>query len=138
VSSRPRTDIAQRPDDDGVLHDCTAEDGLLATLRTGGGIEVRLDSTFAAHGNDPPRITIVGTDGRIDNTADDILNTRTEHGESTRDFRDGERGDRHLRAMRRWAEVVRDSVLGGAALPGASTLHDGLACDRVLDSLRAG
>jgi hypothetical protein len=40
--------------------------------------------------------------------------------------------------MRRYAEVVRDSVQDGITLPGAPTFADGLACARVLDRLRAG
>jgi hypothetical protein len=38
--------------------------------------------------------------------------------------------------MRRFAEVIRDSVEEGVAAPGAPTFADGLACARVLDDLR--
>jgi hypothetical protein len=40
--------------------------------------------------------------------------------------------------MRRWAEVVRDSVREGIAPLDAPTFSDGLACAAVLDRLRAG
>ena len=39
--------------------------------------------------------------------------------------------------MRRWAEVVRDTVETGDVPPSAATFADGRACDEVLDRLRA-
>ena len=47
------------------------------------------------------------------------------------------RADRHDDPMRRFAEVVRDVVTSGEVPPGVPTFADGLACDVVLDQLRA-
>jgi predicted dehydrogenase len=138
ISSQPRTDVVRRRDENGAWRACTAEDGLIAELRTANGAEVHLDSTFAAAQSQPSRITLRGEAGEIENIGDHVVHTRTTRGDATRDFRGDANADRHRRAMQRWAEVVRDSVLAGAAIPGAPTLHDGLECDRVLDALRVG
>jgi predicted dehydrogenase len=132
------TTIRQRPDHDGLPRVCDAEDGLIATLHTSTGATVAIDSGFAAPVSLPPRMTVIGTTGVIENVADTRLVLRATDG--TRDERSfGDRGaDRHAGPMTRWAEVVRDAVREGSAPAGAPTFVDGVACARVLDRLRAG
>jgi predicted dehydrogenase len=135
-----RLDIPERPDADGTAHACTAEDGLTASLTVAGDVSVTIDSSFASTTPDVPRITVFGADGGIDCVGSDRVVLRRPDGtrEDLITVTNGDTGrDRHHAAMQRWAEVVRDSVRAGAPLPGAATFADGLACDRVLDRLRA-
>jgi predicted dehydrogenase len=139
VASLPRTDITHRPDADGVDRECTAEDGVVAILRTESGVSVSIDSSFAAGTNMPARVRVVGSAGVLDCRDDRIVTWRR--------F-DGTRGeldigadvptgaDRHLLPMERWLEVVRESVRRGRVPDDAPTLHDGLAVDQVLAAMR--
>jgi predicted dehydrogenase len=134
-----RLDIPERPDADGVVHPCTAEDGLTASLTVGEDVSVTIDSSFACATTAAPRITVFGGDGAIDCVGADRVVLRRPDG-SREDLlvaRTDEPRDHHHAAMQRWAEVVRDSVHAGAPHPGAATFADGLACDCVLDQLRA-
>ena len=134
---------AERPDDHGELHACTAEDGLTRVARASTPARrSAIDSSFAASAPVPPRLTVLGADAvceivgrrrasivrRADGTRDDL----TPAAPATR-----RGGDRHLDPMRRFAEVVRDVVTSGEVPPGVPTFADGHACDVVLDQLRA-
>ena len=132
-----RTDIAQRPDADGALHTCTAEDAFVAWLGTERGVSVTIDTTFVAPVNRPSLVTVIGSDGVLELQSDHRITKHTVDG-SEEVFRlDVTADDPHLVPMRRWAEVVRDAVRAGAAPPDAATLEDGLACARVMDRLRS-
>jgi predicted dehydrogenase len=141
VQSVPRQAVTHRPqpdDPDGPWQPCTAEDGLSALLTLRGGASVTIDSTFAASATLPPRITIVGSDATLENVADLRLSVRDESG--ARDdlaMSAGQADDHHTAPMQAFAVAVRDSVLGGEVADGVPTFVDGLACDEVLDGLRA-
>lgn len=138
VASAPRTTIAHRPDGDGVLRECDAEDGLAALLTVGDGVSVTIDSGFAEAATVTPRIVVTGSDGVLEDVGDRKLVLRASDGrveELTVDVA-GAHGDRHAGPMARWAAVVRDAVRDGAAPRDAATFADGLACARVLDALR--
>jgi predicted dehydrogenase len=132
-----RTDVADRPDADGVLHECTAEDAFLAWLRTDRGVSITIDTTFVAPVNLPSRVTVIGSQGALELRSDHRITHTTVDG-SDEVFRlDVTAADPHLIPMQRWAEVVRDAVRAGVAPPDAATLEDGLACAQVMDELRA-
>jgi predicted dehydrogenase len=141
VDAQPRIDVADRPDDHGELHQCTAEDGLTAALRLETNTTVAIDSTFAASASVAPRLTVLGAQA----TCEIIGDTRVVvwHGDGTHEdltpkpAAGAERGDRHDEPMHRFAEAVRDVVTSGEVPPGVPTFADGLACDTVLDQLRA-
>lgn len=132
------TTVVERPDAHGVLHTCDAEDGFTAWLRVEGGIDVAMDTGFAAVADTAPRIVVAGSEGVVEDTADRRLVLRRADGTKDEFERPPVEGDRHLEPMARWAVLVRDAVRAGAASPGMPTFADGLACDRVLDVLRAG
>ena len=44
-------------------------------------------------------------------------------------------GDTYMSQMRQWAEIVRDTVRVGHALPDTPTFADGLAVSSVIDRL---
>jgi hypothetical protein len=106
------------------------------TLRGGAGVTI--DSTFAASATLPPRITIVGSDATLENVADRRLTVRDANG--ARDdlaMTAGDVDDHHVGPMRTFAASVRDAVRVGAVPDTVATFGDGLACDEILDRLRA-
>jgi predicted dehydrogenase len=137
VNAALHTDVRERPDAEGRLHDVDADDGFTATLRTATGATVVVDSTFAATANLAPRVVLAGSEGVVEVVADQRATLRRADG--TRDeWQSPETdGDPHLVPMRRWAEVVRDAVDGGVVAPDAATFADGLAMVEVLDAIRA-
>jgi predicted dehydrogenase len=141
VEAQARIDVAERPDEHGELHRCTAEDGISATLGVEGRITVSIDSSFAASASIPPRLTVVGADAVCEILADRRVVVRRADG-SREDLSPIARGDRpgsngHDDPMRRFAEVVRDVVTSGQVPPGVPTFVDGYNCDVTLDLLRA-
>jgi predicted dehydrogenase len=141
VSAASRIDVAERPDDHGELHRCTAEDGLSASLRLDNGVTVSIDSSFAASAPVPPRLTVIGAEAVCEILADERVAIRRADG-TREDLTPSSRlkrpaADRHDDPMRRFAEVVRDVVTSGEVPPGVPTFADGHACDVVLDQLRA-
>ncbi len=133
----PRIDVAERPDADGVMHECTAEDGLAAALVLANGVTVTIDSSFAATVNVPPRLTVYGAGGALEVVADTRITLRGADGQTqTIDVPEPE-GDRHTEPMRQFAHVVRDAIVSGEVPVHAPTFADGRACDSVLDALRA-
>jgi hypothetical protein len=86
----------------------------------------------------PPRITIIGTDATLENVADARLTVRA--GSELRDdltMVADAASDRHVGPMAAIASAVRDAVRTGVVSPALATFADGLACDEVLDQLRA-
>jgi predicted dehydrogenase len=137
VSASLRVDVPQRPDGEGKLRRCTAEDGLSAVLGLSNGMTVVIDSGFAAVANLPPRFTILGSDAVAELTGDTRITVRRSDG--TREVIDAGdvAADAHLVPMRTFAEVVRDAVGTGAVPADMPTFADGRACDEVLARLRA-
>lgn len=141
VRSVPRLTIAERPDPgdpDAPWLACTAEDGLSALLTLHGGATVTIDSSFAASATLPPRITVVGSDATLENVADQRLTVRDASG-ALDDLTIAvvPSDERHAGPMSVIAAAVRDAVHTGEVPPGVATFADGLACDEVLDLLRA-
>jgi predicted dehydrogenase len=137
VDARCQTAIRERPDPSGAWRRCDAEDGFSATLRLEGDVIVTIDASFAAPVTLAPRLVIVGSEGILECVGDSRVVVRGRGGRRAEHGRDRDR-DPHLEPMRRYAEVVRDSVQEGLTPPGAPTFADGLACAQVLDRLRAG
>lgn len=132
------TVIAERPDPSGVTQVCDAEDTLGAWIEFERGATAAIDSTFAAPVSLAPRVVVTGHLGSAECVADARIVVRGVDGTREEHERPPIDGDPHVEPMRRFATVVRDSVEEGVALPGAPTFSDGLACARVLDSLKSG
>jgi predicted dehydrogenase len=137
ADARCSTTVRERPDSTGTRRRCDAEDTFTAWLRLDGDVTATIDTTFAAPVTLAPRLVVIGSDGVLECVADARVVVRARDGRRQEHAR--EPGpDPHLEPMRRWAEVVRDSVRSGVTPDGAATFADGLACARVLDRLRAG
>jgi predicted dehydrogenase len=130
-----RTDIRERPDADGVMHPCTAEDAFTARFQVAGGATAVLDTAFSAPVNLSPRITVFGTEGVAELVgARELTVRRPGEAPIVEAFAPFE-GDPHLPAMRPWAALVRDAVETRRQI--TPSFADGVACARVMDLLRA-
>jgi predicted dehydrogenase len=133
-----RIDVPERTDRSGARQRCTAEDGFSAVVTLMGGTTVTIDSGFAAAANIAPRFTIFGSDAVAELTGETRITLRRSDGtRDVVDVDDGDAQDAHLVPMRRFAEVVRDSVTAGTVSADAPTFADGRACDEVLARLRS-
>lgn len=131
-----RLTVAERPDADGEMRECSAEDGFTATLATVGGATVMFDASFAASTSVAPRLVLAGSDGVLVNEGDQRLTlVRGAEREVVATAAPG--ADRHEEPMRRFAARVVDAVRTEKN-PGLPTLADGVAIARVLDKLRSG
>jgi predicted dehydrogenase len=138
VSARAecRTTITQRPDRDGVMQSCDAEDAFTAVLELDGGVSVSIDTSFAASSSVAPRLVVTGSEGMIECVADARIVVRRADGTRDEHTRQESDADPHLVPMRRFAVVVRDALEAGETPPGTPTFADGLAAARVMDALR--
>ena len=129
-----RVTITERPDGEGRLRTCDAEDAFTAWLRLQGGATAALDTSFAAALTLASRLTILGDAGSIESVNDHRITVRSADGRRQEVELPRATGDSHDTAMRRWAEVVRDAVAAGRQI--APSFADGVACARVLDAFR--
>jgi predicted dehydrogenase len=134
ASAKQRTTITERPDSEGHLRECTAEDGFTATLRSATGVTIAIDSTFAAPVNLPARMTVIGADAVLELIGNQRIMRYDDNGAHC-ELELDQPAD-IMSQMRRWASVARDAVRGGGVEPGTPTFADGLACADVLDRLR--
>jgi predicted dehydrogenase len=137
ASGRISTAIAERPDSEGRLRRCTADDTFTAMLTTVTGSTATIDGTSAAPVSLPSHTLVIGSEGLLRVTGDRSI-TRYGTGGSSAEIEVDEGGGDLSFAMRRWSEVVRDSVQRGSADTAAPTFADGLACRRVLDRILDG
>jgi predicted dehydrogenase len=137
ASGYPRTDIRERPDRDGRMQPCTAEDGLVAHLVLTNGVTVAIDSTFAAPATLPPRVVVTGADGVIEVIADAHITIRRADGTTEPVAVDRVEGDdRHEVPMHRFAARIVASLRDANADNELPSFADGVACDAVLARLR--
>lgn len=128
--------IPRRPDREGALHDCDAEDGFAATMTLDSGPTVAIDTSFAAPVTLPTRLTVLGTAGAVEVVNDRYVSRRGIDGSKDEEELPRAAGDPHGTAMRVWAEQVRDAVRDRRQIE--PSFADGLACARVLDAWRDG
>jgi predicted dehydrogenase len=129
------TTITERPDADGHLRRCDAEDSFVGWIELISGATATVDTSFTSGVPLAPRIVVTGSDGAIENIGDARLVLRR-HDELREEigFRT-EDGDSHHAAMTAWAAAVRDAVMDGNQI--APSFADGVACMRVMDQWRA-
>jgi predicted dehydrogenase len=135
VDGHRHLDVPARPDRAGTMRDCTAEDGLSASLELATGATVVLDSSFARAESLPPRLIVSGSEAMAEIVGDARVVVRRA-GELSDLSNEPAPGDRHAGPMLRFAAAVRDAVERGGARAGDPTFVDGYACREVLDVLR--
>ena len=128
-----RTAIAERPDGEGVMHACTAEDSFTARLSFASGATALVDTTFAGHAHRPERITVFGDDGMIEVTGTTEIRVWNAKGEQVHRFEPFD-GDPHLPSMRPWARAVATALAEDRQI--APSFRDGLACAELIGQLR--
>ncbi len=127
--------VPERPDAEGTPQHCDAEDAFVGWLRLASGATATIDTSFAAARTLAPRITLIGSEGAIENTADRQVVLRGADGtRQTFEFPPVP-GDPHDAAMVGWASAVAEAVAGHQQI--TPSFEDGLACARVMDMMRA-
>ncbi len=123
------------PDAEGHVHTCDAEDAFSAWAEFASGATASIDTSFTAPISLPPRITVTGSEGAIENTADvRVVLQRADGTRAQFDFTPPP-GDPHETAMTLWAHEIWRSVIEGRQV--TPSFDDGLACSRVMDLFRS-
>ena len=129
-----RTAMAERPDAEGQLHRCDADDGFVASLRTATGVTAVIDCSLETPVSTPERTVVFGDAGMLE-INDDAVVLRTAAGD-VEPFAVDLQGKPALAvSMERWAGFVCDAVRRGDVEPGWPTFDDGLACAVVMDQM---
>ena len=134
ASAERRTTISERPDADGALHRCTAEDWFTAQMRSAGGVSITVEGTSAAPVSLPARTLVIGTDAVLEAIGGERI-LRHDQAGVEEVFRVPRPGDIMVH-MHLWAIEVRNAVRRGAVEQGSPTFADGLACAEIADRLR--
>jgi predicted dehydrogenase len=138
-----RTTVTERADSEGNMHECTAEDGFTATMRTDQGVSAVVDATSTGGVDRPTRVAVVGSRGVMEMLSEStheiggriVLHTEDGTVEAFQMDPWADPASHDNQMMRPWAKLVRDAVLDGKADPIMPTFADGLACARVMDKL---
>jgi predicted dehydrogenase len=132
-----RTPIAQRPDANGELHKCDAEDGFVASLKTQTGVTGVIDCAVESAVSTPEHTAVFGATGMLE-----IVDAGVERRGASVDVDTYEvdlQGKTPLfYSMERWAAVICATVRSGVIEPDSPTFADGLACARVMDQMGRG
>ena len=135
AGARTWVTIPERPDKEGHVHTCDAEDAFSAWAEFVSGATASVDTSFAAPISLPPRITVTGSEGAIENTADvRVVLQRVDGTRAQFDFPPSS-GDPHETAMTGWAREIWRAVLEGRQV--TPSFDDGLACSRIMDLFRS-
>jgi len=132
-----RTLVTERPDRDGVMHTCDAEDAVAVVMKTDSGVTVAVDTAFESAVNLPERTAVHGAAGMLEIAGSAVVRTTLDGVADTYGVDLGGRPNLVV-SMERWAAVVCDAVRTGTAAPGSPTFADGLACAVVMDRIRGG
>jgi len=117
------------------MHTCDAEDAFSAWAEFASGATASIDTSFAAPISLPPRITVTGSGGAVENTADvRVVLQKVDGTRAQFDFAPPP-GDPHQTAMTSWAREIWRSVIEGRQV--APSFEDGLACSRVMELFRS-
>ena len=112
VDARSRIDVAERPDEHGELHACTAEDGLSAHARARHRRDRRASTARSRRARRcAPRLTVLGADGVCEILADERVVVRRADGTREDLTPDGVRRDgRPIATTNRCAGSPRSSA----------------------------
>lgn len=134
AGGRSWTTIVERPDGDAAPHRCDAEDAFTAWFELASGCTAVLDTTFTSAIALPPRLTVLGSGGAIENVGDTRVVVRLADGGHEEFGFEPPPGDPHEIAMTAWAREVWAAVDEGRQIE--PSFADGLACAEVMDAIR--
>jgi predicted dehydrogenase len=129
-----RTPVAERPDANGVMQRCDAEDGFVASIRSAGGITGVIDCALETPVTSPEHTAVYGTTGMLEITAPGVVRRRADGGVDNYEV-DLAGKPQLIYAQESWASKVCDAVRTGVVEPGWPTFADGLACAEVMDRM---
>jgi predicted dehydrogenase len=127
--------LAERPDAQGDLQSCDAEDAFSAWVEFDSGATGAIDTTFTATVSLPPRLAVTGSEGTIENTGDVRVVLRRLDGTRAQFDFDPPPGDPHEVAMTGWAHEIWRAVATGQQV--TPSFDDGVACARVMDQWKS-
>ena len=124
----------ERPDADGQLHQCDADDGFVASLQTASGVTGVIDCSLETPVSTPEHMAVFGDAGVLELDDNGIaLHTATGNVETHEVDLEGKVS--LILSMERWAARICDAVRTGMVEPGWPTFEDGLACSVVMDQM---
>jgi predicted dehydrogenase len=129
-----RTALTERPDADGQLHRCDADDGFVASLRTATDVTAVIDCSLETPVSTPERMAVFGSAGMLELDDDGIVLRAAEGDVETYEI-DLQGKVPLILSMERWAGRICDAVRTGVVQPGWPTFDDGLACAVVMDRM---
>lgn len=132
-----RTSITERPDGQGRLQRCDAEDGFVAVLQTTTGVTAVVDCALDPTVSTPEHTAVFGTTGalEIDEPGRAVVHRRADGAVTVHEV-DLDGRSTLVASMERWAAHVCQAVRSGTPEPDWPTFADGLACVRVMDDLK--
>ena len=125
---------AERPDADGELHHCDADDGFVASLVTESGVTAVIDCSLETPVSTPEHFVVFGSEGMLV-LDDDGIALHTAAGDVVPYAVDWEGKVSLMLSMERWAARICDAVRTGTVDPDWPTFADGLACSVVMDEM---
>jgi predicted dehydrogenase len=135
AGARSWVTIPDRPDAEGKMQRCDAEDAFSGWLEFDSGATGSIDTSFTAPVGLPPRITVTGSEGALENTADvRIVLQRVDGIREQFDF-EPPPGDPHETAMTAWAYEIWRAVAEGRQV--TPSFDDGVACARVMEQFKS-
>lgn len=134
AAAQLQTAIPERPDAEGNMRHCTADDGFAALLRTSAGVTALIDSTFAAAANLPSNLLVTGSEAVLETIADQSIVRHTPSGSEEVFGQEDRSGHNQMHSnMHAFAGLVCEAVRTGEPGPDVPTFADGLACVEALD-----
>lgn len=127
--------VPERPEADGTLHACDAEDAFSGWMELRSGATAVIDSSFSSGASLTPRIIVSGSDGALENIGDTRLVLHRKDGSTEHREFAPRTGDPHDQAMTAWTAAIRDRLTGGQ--PDGPSFVDGLACMQVMEQWRS-
>jgi predicted dehydrogenase len=134
-SAQMRIAMPERPDANGTLQRCDAEDGFVASLRTATGVTAVIDCSIESPVTTGEHTAVIGSTGMLELDDEKVLLRTADGGLETHTLDLEGKGSLVL-SMERWAARACDAIRSGTAQPGWPTFDDGLACALVMDEMR--
>jgi predicted dehydrogenase len=129
-----RTEVASRPDAEGVMHPSTAEDAYSVWFVTRAGRTASMDTAFSASVSFPQRIVVTGSEGALELVDERTLTLRRPRQDDIVETIAPPEGDVHMGGLMPWLAAVRESLRTGRQIQ--PSFDDGVATAEVMDAMR--